>query len=858
MKLSINWLADFVDLRGLTPEEIGLGLTRSTCEVEAVTEVYEHLEAVRVARIVEKKPHPNANRLSLCLVDNGKKRLPVVCGAANAREGLTVALADIGCRLPRPDAAILEIKPTVIRGEHSQGMLCSAGELQLTELFGEGAGILELDGEELAENIRAELRKATPGMPLTDLIPLRDTIVEIDNKSITHRPDLWSHFGFARELAVIFNRKIIRDPLRPGGISTGGGAGKKRTKSALPKSEEKEIVISPEAAKTYFGQLCTGARVVSSPLWMQARLLNTGQRPISNLVDASNYLTLEIGQPNHIFDAANLKSKTISVVATGKSAAESSFTTLDGVEQKIPPGTVMIVDGRGKKGEVVAIGGVMGGLKSGVNDNTTDLFLESATFHRETIRRTLSALPLRTESAIRFEKGLDPAQARPALARLVELIRMTCPDLSAGAITGTAVEGPLQNRIELTLDFLNRRLGFEVKGSEVKRILERLGFAVQILGTGKGLRFKIRVPTFRSQYDVSIPEDIVEEIGRIHGYDNMVGTTPLIPCEQPLFNEERLLERRLKNLLVTAGGFTESNNYSFATAADNRMFGMEGIVLKNPSLADRDRMRVSLIPGLLRHGVVNQDRFDDVRLFEFGRIYLPRDVKGKGDTPARELKRFSLLHLPRGADHSAADSDRDSLFLQFLKLRSLIDNALAEILAGESRTVALPSGLNEPDCPTSFLHPGCAVRWESLSGEILGVGGILHPAFESKFDLKRRALIAEIYFDRIFRTWSGLHRESRYLPPSIYPDSRFEFSIVMGGEESTARPLELIEGLAIPEVLESTLLTIYRGEPLPPDKKSVSYEVHCGVSEGTLPGERVQAILAQIVTALNGAGYPLR
>ena len=864
-----------MDISDLAPDEIMQGLTRSACEVEKIESVYNHLDNIRTVRIISKKPHPNADRLSLCTVDSGRKKLQIVCGAPNAEAGQIVPLAEIGCILTNSDGKTIEIKPGVIRGEKSAGMLCSSAELQLDELFGESTGLLILgEGDAIISSKADTGKKSTlkktskknstskrlnpfyksdlPGLQhvevgrsLSEIIPLRDVILEIDNKSITHRPDLWSHFGFAREIAVIFNKKIKYNPLNVKVITQNKN---------LP---TKKIQIVKNSAKAYFGVFCANISVKSSPVWMQARLLNVGQRPISNIVDASNYLMFEIGQPNHIFDASNLKSSTISVAATNKSLPVKKFKTLDEIEYDVPEGTVMILDGSGKNSKSVAIGGIMGGLESGVSEDTNTIFLESATFHRESHRKTLSALPLRTESAVRYEKGQDPAKAKPTLLRLAEILKFSCSDLKMGRITGVLAEKPKQNKISITLNTLNERLGFIVKASDVIKILKKLEFKVSRKKTANDITFNITTPTFRSQYDISIPEDIVEEIGRIYGYDNIKPVTPLIPSSSVQVNQERLFERRVNNFFVSSGRFNESANYSFSSLSDNKLFGHNGLKLKNPGFADREYLRVSLIPGIIRHGAVNQDRYNNIRLFECGRIYYKDPQKKPGEL-AVEKKRVAALHMPPDEKHEEKEI---TLFQHFLEFRALFEKLFNSILPGQIKSEIITNcdnSVRPPLQPAAFLHPGCAIEWKLNDESKIGVCGILNPVYERRYGLKRPALIADLYFDELFSSYNHIRTQSTYTPPSIYPDSLFEFSIVMNENESTCIPVNIIRGTGLSEIKKISLLTIYRGDPLPDDKKSVSYRITCGTSEGTLSGERMQEILDETVKILEERGFPLR
>ncbi len=838
MKLSLKWLSEHVDLRGIDPADVAARLTRSTCEVEGVHETFAHLGDVVVARILAREAHPNADRLSLCTVDTGKEELRIVCGAPNAAENLVVPLAGVGVRLPTADG-FLEIREAKIRGVESRGMLCAASELGLADFVGESSGLLVLNTE------GADAPRL--GTSLAELFPLHDFVFEIDNKSITHRPDLWSHYGFARELALLFDRKLGPDPL--GGSTAPKRPASKKTKKAQATGGPgaRKIRIEKGAAKAYFGLACEGVRVAASPLWMRARLFTVGQRPINNLVDASNYLMLESGQPNHVFDARTLRGDTVQVRRTTEGRV---FTTLDGVERELPSGTVLIEDVGPEGARAVAMGGIMGGLDSAVMDDTSAVFLESASFHREDIRRTLGRTALRTDSAVRFEKGQDPSRARPALLRLVELLRLTCPGLRVGAITGEMPEGPKENRIRLSVDFVNARLGLALKPAQVKRTLERLGFRTAS-AKGPGGPLVVTAPSYRSQYDVVIPEDVVEEIGRIVGYDNIEPTSPLLAARPVPVNTVRSLERRVKTFLA-AGGYFETNNYSFARVEDNRRFGEAGIRLRNPSFQDRDRLRVSLIPGILRQAAANQDRFGDVRLFELGRGYLPR---AGAETPVTEQRSVALLHVPDGAESAAHPGPWEAtdsyVYTHFLQSRDLLSALLSELMGdGASRMESVASG---PEAAP--FHPGCRVQW-TVGDRIVARAGVLHPAWQVDFDLKRPAVLALIDMDALHA--GTLARHDRYTPPSPFPESFFEVSVLLDENASTAEPPRIIAALAEDRIRQVQLLALFRGEQLPAGKKSASYRIACGRPEGTLSGEEVQELMTRTVAALTAAGMPLR
>lgn len=851
MKLSLKWVSEYVDLSGITPEELSLKLTLATCEVDGIEQVYDNLDEILAARVLEVKPHPDADRLHICSVDTGKEYLQVVTGAANIKENTLIALAPIGARVLDREKNPIEIKRTSLRGVESSGMFCSAGELSLEKIFPEKEGILILEDLEDPSNsdIPELAGKFKPGMPLSKLMPFQDTILDIDNKSITHRPDLWCHYGFAREIAALLKRKLKDDPLL--------GA---RAAPASAQIPAKEIHIENDAAHAYFGAFLTGVTVTESPLWMKARLAAIGQKPINNIVDASNYMLFESAQPNHAFDSEVLKESSITIAKTGPAYNVKTFTTLDEQERSIPEETILVFDGTGSKTRPVAIAGIMGGLDSSVNPQTSSLFLESATFPRESIRRAIGALQLRTDSSVRFEKGQDPAKAKPGIHRLMELIRITCPDAKAGKITGSSPSPIRHSKIQVSLSFLRSRLGFKIKEKEVQQILEGLYFDVKSGEDKKGedTLFKIKAPSFRSWYDVTIPEDIVEELGRIHGYDNIEPVPPVVPVAPPVFSLQHALENRIKTFLVNRGKFQETMNYSFVPEKDNLLFGTAGLRLLNP-IADREFMRISLVPGILKQGVFNQNRFGQVRLFESGRIYIKET---KGNELAKEKRRIAMLYMPEQGTGKIRHNDEHPAFLALLELREILESLLTTITDGYTMQAPNPEveaqgeAAMKPAYSVAHLHPGGSLEYLDSQKKRLATAGLIHPEFEEGFDVKRPAVLAELYLDEISEAYE--RKQKTYTPPSSLPDSDFELSLLMDDRESTGKPVEIIQGLQIAEVRTVRLLTIYRGEPLPDQMKSVSYEVEVGRSDRTISGEEVQSIMNRAIEALEEAGYRLR
>lgn len=875
MKLSLNWIQNYIDLNGIPVEDLVKRLTLSTCEVEEVLHPFSDLDQLIVGRVESLQKHPDADRLSVCQVHDGKSTVQVICGAPNVRQGIHILFAPVGASIGDPEQP-LKIEKRKIRGVESSGMICAASEVGLELLFPDREGILILDDEEFMLQKGAVSPADFLGQPVSALIPVTDTVLDIDNKSITHRPDLWCHFGFAREIAAIYRRKLKYNPLET------------RAPSASKGVSGYSLDIRNQAALGYSGLSADGIRVGPSPLWLRASLASVGQKSINNIVDASNFVMLELAQPNHAFDRSKLECETIVIDLARKT---TQLETLDEQNTEVPAESILILT-EGRKSRPVALGGIIGGRETAISEETTEIFLESATFPRERIRRTLSHLDLRTDSAVRFEKGQDPAKMVPSLHRLAEIISILCPEAKFGKVNKSGDVKGKKSSIKASLPFLRSRLGFEISEVEVRETLEWLGFEVKGSSAAKNAEkgksgsakkanraekkssrnnddvvFTFIAPTYRSQYDISIPEDIIEELGRIYGYDNIPQRAPSPELKATPASESRMLERLIKQSF-RSHGFYETMGYSFCSEKENEAFGQEGLRILNPVNASQGRMRLSQIPGILKQAALNQNRFDTVRLLELGRVFVPPEKIHKGD-PERNLPtengRLTLLALP-DQEKSSAESPA---FQEFLTVRSALEAFLVSL---NLRYRLAPSR------EQFYLHPGCQLeivleeqphpasgsrnhvsRSSGLpSEERLGFGGMVHPAYANQYELKRPGVLFDLDFDVLLKWVSEASRRSYYEPPGNQPDSLFEFTVVLNQEDSTARPVQIVNYLSIPEVKDISLKTIYRGAPLQPDEMAVSYRVRASRRNETLSGKESQKILETIVEALQAESIPLR
>lgn len=620
MYLSLNWLKDFVKIPGsITSEELAARMTLHTVEVENITDQAKKFDKVVVGKILELSRHPNADRLQLTKIDvGGKDVLNIVCGASNIEVGFLVPVAMIGAVLPNG----LEIKEALVRGEKSEGMLCAPDELGLGD---DHSGILILSSS------------AKVGQSFAKHLKLDDTIFEVDNKSLTNRPDLWSHMGMAREISAILSTKFTE--YSPA----------KKVKNKLAEKVRLDIKVeAKELCPRYMAIALEGIKIESSPSWMQQRLIAAGVRPINNIVDITNYVMLELGQPMHAFDQ-----KLIDKLVIRNAKNNEVLETLDGNKRNLTEEMIVIADSK----KPLAVAGVMGGANSEISNETTSIIFESANFDFVSVRKTSQKLNLRTESSMRFEKGLDPFLAELALSRAVELTQQICPEARIVSDIIDEFNGKkkiVNHPIEFNLDWLFKMIGEEIKTNRVIEILTSLGFIVK----QKDKDLTITVPSWRATRDISIAEDLVEEVARIYGFNNIESSMPEVLMLPPEKNEERILERKIKQLLAEGANLTEVYNYSFVGEEQLKKLFIDSsthLKLANPIASHQTMMRQSLMPGLVENVKANQARFKEFGMFEIGRIFLAAESEIKKNNQTNETlpyqeKRLGIVLASDGKD----------------------------------------------------------------------------------------------------------------------------------------------------------------------------------------------------------------
>jgi len=763
MKFSYNWICDLVPGLDVPPEPLMRLITMKTAECEGVEAVAAQLEGASAARVVVVEPIAGSHNLKAVVETARYGVKTVVCGAPNCRAGMRTLY--------------LPVDKAVIQGVESDGMLASGSELGVNR---DHTGIVELDGE-------------------FNLQP--DAAIEVDNKSLTHRPDLWGHYGLAREVSALTHRSL-RDPVNAALLPEG---------DAAINVEIADLALCPRYSALVFENVT----VQPSPLWLQYRLEAIGLNPISNIVDVTNYVMAELAQPMHAFDADKLHGGAI-VVRSAR--AGEKIVALNEESYQLSPSNLVIADSE----EAIAIAGVIGGLHSAIGAGTRRIVLESACFNASSVRKTSVALKLRTDASMRFEKSQDPSNTVRGLGRAIELLQIVSPGIRlVGGVADRAAPPKTPPVIDLRVDWLVRKLGRPISAAEVRSILESLGFAVAESGPGA---FRVTVPSWRATKDISIKDDLLEEVGRMIGYDSITPTAPLVEAVVPPDNPERLYYRRVRRMAADQG-FTEVFNYSFLSEEMAGAFGLEPahhLRVANPIASDQTVMRTSLLPRIWNNILENSKHFSVFRLFEIGREIHPRPQELPDEIP----------HLV-AAIYSRDDDGAAGLF----ELKRL-----GECLMKDCDV--------QPAAARSFEHPqrAAVVHWR---GQIVGRIFELHPSL----GVEGRAAVLDLDL-RLVEQLD--RRETKYRSLRRFPVSAFDLSVVSPLREPVGDILKKLAAGAGTDLVEIEFVRQYSGAPLPQDRKSVSYRLTVGAPDRTLSSEEVGAIRARIIDQMRASGYDLR
>lgn len=785
MRLSFNWLNDYINLENENPVDIALKFTMASAEVEEVEDLSKFFTNVVTAKILKIEQHLYADRLKVTKVFDGKEEFQVVCGANNIKEGQIVPLAKVGAILP----GNFKIKVSNKRGIESFGMLCSGAELGINN---DEEGILILPED------------APIGMPFSKYIGKDDFIIIIDNKSITHRPDLWGHYGIARELSAILKKDF------------------KKLDFTLPKIDKKidfKITVEDKnLCPRYSAVVIDNIEIKESPKWLQNRLINIGSRPINNVVDATNYVMFELGQPLHAFDYNKIDSEIIIRRATN----EEKIILLDKSEKVLSNDMLLIAD----KSKPIALAGIMGASNSEVDNNTTRIILESANFHASNIRKTSIKLGIRTEASSRFEKSLDSNLTIQAISRFYNILKETCPNIKC--ISDLYDLNYLNNKpilIDITLDFVNKKLGTIIDKKFFEETLTSLGFKII---ENFDDNYKIEVPSYRATKDISIPEDIVEEIGRIYGYDNIDPKAPLIKINPIQEKEIHLLRRNIRNNLSTGLGFIEVYNYSFNSREQIEKLNLDldkHIKVKNPLSSQQEYLRTSLIPNMLLNIEKNYRNFDNFSIYEIGKVFI------KEDNSFKEKEFLCSMIYCKKTDEPIFYRSKESLNYLLYNL-GILDFDIEYT--------------NENDLE-AFYHPGRTGLVKQRKLLIAKVSEI-HPKVMKLFNISGHVGIFYLDLNSIIL---ANKRKIKFKELPKYPYVPFDVSVIVDKKTTVKEVKELIHKVDKDKIQSVEIFDIYEGSNLPENKKSFAFNIKLYSKNKTLEYEEIKKLENSIIENLN-------
>ncbi len=805
MKFTIDWLKNYVDTDGLSPEDIAENLTMLGLEVDGVVNLFEELSSIKIAKIIEASPHPNADTLQLCKVAVGNEELEIVCGAPNARKDLVTAVALVGTVLPGG----LKIKKSKVRGIVSHGMLCSEKELGLSE---ESDGIIELSPE------------IEHGLQFIKAANLQDIQVEVD--LTPNRSDCASVIGIAREVAG-YSKRPLHLPVEDATIKE-------------VSNDFSVEVENPELCPRYAGRLITGVTIAPSPLWLRNRLISIGLRPINNVVDITNFVMMEYGQPLHAFDFDNLAGGKIIVRTPRK--GEEKFITLDEKERTISPDTLMICDAD----QPVAVAGVMGGMNSEVSDSSTNILLESACFNDVSIRRTARKLNLATDASYRFERGVDPEGTINAMNRAVDLL---CELAGGSCPEGVGIDvykgkKPLKT-ISLNIPRCNDLIGITLTIDQISELLQAIGIACQIQDKDTLL---VTPPAFR--VDIEREADLYEEVARLYGYNNIPISLPSVDLSYPEQDQSRLLRQQTCTLL-TRIGFSEAINYSFSTDKHLDMMHLSPtderhnvVKLLNPLSEDQSVMRTMLLPGLLENLKRNISfQTTAVKLFEVGKIFIPKEAN---EQPFEKTRLAGVLSGNLYGESS-------QLYFKHQEIDIFDAKGCVEYLL-ETLRLKLSDSADGISFQVVEENESYAVPDQSLvlmsNGKIIGHLGKIKDDVVKNFGIKQDVYYFDLDFD-ILSSLAVFPKSFSSLP--VYPSVTRDIALVVAESVSAGELLKSVRESREKLIEHSSIFDIYRGEKIKEGFKSGALTITYRSPNKTLTEKNVEKAHSKIVKKLTDA-----
>ena len=802
MKLSLSWIRDYVKI----PEDADLkklayDLTMSTVEVEDVEYLARRFDNMVVGLIEKIEPHPNADKLRVCQVNIGSDVKTIVCGGINLREGMRVAVSCPGAIVRwHGQGEPVEIKNSKLRGVESYGMTCASDEIGLGDLFpaSQEAEILDLSAFEVPA-----------GTPLATALDLDDVLLEIDNKSMTNRPDLWGHYGIAREIAALYNLPLMEiEPYR-----------------AETQSDFKVEIESPDRCARYIGVEMNGVEVKPSPYKMQSRIWKAGMRPINALVDITNYVMLATGNPTHAFDADNITDH----IVVRHAAAGEKLVLLNEKELTLCDDDLVITDSEGP----VALAGVMGGAKDSILPDTKRVILEVANFESTGIRRTALRYDTRTEASSRYEKAVDPERCDQALSLSMKYFHELYPELKVTGFCDRYVTPLKKAEIDVSLTWLAKRLGKDLTNEEVQKKLELLGFEVAIDGDN----MHVTAPTWRSTGDISIKDDVMEEVARMYGYDNFEATPFTTAFEGAINQRDQDLIRSIKEYLAIRCGMQEVYTYPWMNDVfmNAVLQSTEGVLrLSMPPAPDLSYIRSSLLPNLCEAVVKNERYFDDFAIFEEAQVFFDRNYT----SPYDETESLPEQRRHIGAAFASSVKDVTQLFREA--------KGVLEYMPRYTHMEGFTFRKEEKPVWADNIVWLNIFRGEEKIGDM----GLVAKKVSMDCGIKNLSvMLFEFDATKLVPLRS---RTNRFTHLAEYPETDYDISMLFDSDAAWADIHEAIMGQkkASALVKEAAFVDEYRGKQIPAGKKSVTIRLTIGSGEKTLTSQEIEAAAGQVMKKL--------
>ncbi|HIR36225.1 MAG TPA: phenylalanine--tRNA ligase subunit beta [Candidatus Faecimorpha stercoravium] len=803
MKLSLSWIKDYVKIpEDMDLKKLAYDLTMSTVEVEDVEYLAKRFDKMVVGVIEKVEPHPNADKLRVCTVDIGEDECKqIVCGGINLQEGMRVAVSCPGAMVRwHGEGEPVMIKNSKLRGVESYGMICASDEIGLGDLF---------PAEQEAEILDLSAFDVPAGTPLADALDMNDVLLEIDNKSMTNRPDLWGHYGIAREIAALYDLPLVE--IKP--------------YQADVKSDFKVEIADPERCPRYIGVEMSGVEVKSSPYQMQNRIWKAGMRPINALVDITNYVMLATGNPTHAFDADNITDH----IVVRRAAEGEKLVLLNEHELTLCPDDLVITDSEGP----VALAGVMGGAKDSILPKTKRVILEVANFESTGVRRTALRYDNRTEASSRYEKAVDPERCDQALALSMQYFQELYPELTVTGFCDQYVNKLERAQIDVSLTWLAKRLGKSLSNEVIQKKLELLGFTVQIDGDN----MHVIAPTWRSTGDISIKDDVMEEVARLYGYDNFEATAFTTSFTGAINQKDQDLIRHIKEYLAIRCGMQEVYTYPWMNDVfvNAVLQSTEGVLrLSTPPAPDLSYIRSSLLPNLCEAVAKNERYFHDFSIFEEAEVFFDRNYT----SPYDETESLPEQRRHIGAAFASSVKDVTRLFRE-----------AKGVLESMPRYTHMEGFTFRKEEKPVWAD---SIVWLNIfrGEEKIGDMGLLAKKVSMDCGIKNLSvMLFELDATKLVPLKS---RTNKFTHLAEYPETDYDISMLFDSNTAWADMYEVIMGAkkASALVKEASFVDEYRGKQIPDGKKSVTIRLTIGSAEKTLTSEEIESAANQVMKKL--------